>query len=174
MARPVNSEAQSELVTLLTAAQPQLYSYITTLLGDVHAASNVLQETNIVLWTKADEFRPGSNFLAWAREIAYYKALAYIRELKRDRLIVDYRLVEKAFARLDRSDENERRLALRHCLSQLSEPQRQLLRVRYAEGVSIASMAKQQDKTESAVTMALGRIRQALMACVKRRLATAS
>jgi len=170
----MNPESQTQFVTLLTAAQPQLFGYITTLLGDVHAASNVLQETNLVLWTKAEDFRPGSSFIAWAREVAYYKALSYIRDLKRDKLIVDYRLVEKVFARSDRRDEDERRIALRHCLSQLDERQQQLVRSRYTDGTSIASMAQQRDKTEGAVKMALKRVRTSLMACVKRRLAVTS
>jgi RNA polymerase sigma-70 factor (ECF subfamily) len=170
----MNADAQTEFVAQLTAAQASLYGYITALLGDVHAASNVLQETNIVLWTKAAEFRPGSSFMAWAREIAYLKALSYVRDRKRDRLVVDYRLVEQAFTQVDEIDQDERRLALRHCVANLGERQRQLIQARYGDGLSIAGMARQQHKSEGAISMALGRIRQALVTCVKRRLAAAS
>ena len=44
-------------------------------------------------------FRPGTNFLAWAREVAYYKALAFTRDRNRDKLIVNQELVEKALSR---------------------------------------------------------------------------
>lgn len=164
-------DAQAEFVQLLTSAQPRLFSYISTLLGNVHDASNVLQETNVTLWTKSAEFEPGTNFLGWAREIAYYKALGYVRDLKRERLIVDHALVEQYFARTESRDENERRLALRHCLSQLDPRQRDLLRRRYADGATMEQLAKHQERSVGAVKMALKRVRTFLMGCIKKRMA---
>jgi RNA polymerase sigma-70 factor (ECF subfamily) len=167
----VSADSKAQFVQLLTAAQPRLFSYITTLLGDVHDANNVLQDANVTLWTKANDFQPGTSFIAWAREIAYYKALSFVRDVKRDRLIVDHALVEHVFARTDDVEDDERRLALRHCVAELNERQRDLLRARYADGASLAKIACQTKKTEPAVKMALHRIRTALMACVQRRLA---
>jgi RNA polymerase sigma factor (sigma-70 family) len=86
-------------------------------------------------------------------------------------LIVDHALVEHVFARTDDVEDDERRLALRHCVAELNERQRDLLRARYADGASLAKIACQTKKTEPAVKMALHRIRTALMACVQRRLA---
>jgi DNA-directed RNA polymerase specialized sigma24 family protein len=51
--------------------------------GDLHDARDVLLETNLVLWQKIGEFEPGSNFGAWARKIAYFQALAFLRDRKR-------------------------------------------------------------------------------------------
>jgi RNA polymerase sigma-70 factor, ECF subfamily len=167
----VDADPKTQFVQLLTAAQPRLFSYITTLLGDVHDANNVLQDANVTLWTKAADFQPGTSFIAWAREIAYYKALSFVRDVKRDRLIVDHALVEQVFAKTDEVEFDDRRLALRHCVAELKERQRDLLRVRYAEGASLAQIARQTAKTEAAVKMAMRRIRMALMACVQRRLA---
>src|SRR5882757_7024039 len=123
-------DARAQFVQLLIDVQPRLFAYISTLLGNVHDASNVLQETNMTLWKKADEFKPGTNFRAWAREIAYYKSLAFARDSKRDKLIINQALIEQYFAESDNWDEEERRLALRHCVSKLDVRQRQLLRRR--------------------------------------------
>jgi RNA polymerase sigma-70 factor (ECF subfamily) len=164
-------DAQSEFVQLLTAAQPRLYSYISTLLGNVHDASNVLQETNVALWAKSSEFEIGSNFLAWSREVAYYKALSYVRDRKRDRLIVNHALVEQIFARHESRDEDERRIALRHCLSQLDPRQRDLLRRRYTDGDSMDQLARHQNRSVAAVKMALKRVRTFLLGCINRRIA---
>jgi RNA polymerase sigma-70 factor (ECF subfamily) len=164
-------DAQSEFVQLLTAAQPRLFSYVSTLLGNVHDASNVLQETNVALWAKSSEFQLGTSFLAWAREVAYYKALSYVRDRKRDRLIVNHALVEQIFARHDSRDEDERRIALRHCLSQLDPRQRDLLRRRYTDGDSMDQLAQHQNRTVPAVKMALKRVRTFLMGCINRRIA---
>ena len=88
-----SDESRDEFVRLLTGEQTSLFAYIATLLGDVNDASNVLQQTNMVLWKKADEFAPGTSFHAWARKVAYFQTLAYIRDKKRDKLVFDEELV---------------------------------------------------------------------------------
>ncbi len=163
---------RAEFIKLLTTAQPGLFRYLATLLGDVHNASNVLQETNVTLWTKAEDFELGTSFFAWAREVAYHKALSFVRDTKRDKLIVDHALVEHVFARNDADGDDPRRLALRHCLSELDERQRQLLRHRYADGWPIAQLARQQERSVGAVKMALKRVRVALLECIRRRTAS--
>lgn len=47
---------------LLTSHQQTLYAYIRTLLPEADVASDVLQETNLMLWQRAGEFSPGSDF----------------------------------------------------------------------------------------------------------------
>lgn len=164
--------AREAFVQLLTSEQTRLFSYIVTLLGDVNDASNVLQQSNMVLWRKADEFELGTNFHIWAKKIAYYQTLAYLRDRKRDRHIFDEDLLEQLASRPAIVDEDERRVALRHCLGSISGNSLHLLQQRYAPGKSISEIAKQQCKTEGAVKMALMRIRQALFQCIEGQLAS--
>jgi RNA polymerase sigma-70 factor, ECF subfamily len=165
------SQSRDEFVKLLTSAQPRLFSYLTMVLGDVHEANNVLQETNVTLWTKADEFALGTNFFAWAREVAYFKALAFTRDRRRDKLILDQEFVEQIVEEPTSAEMDQRRATLRHCLSELSEKQLNLLRQRYGNGTSIAAIARDEHKTVAAVKMVLRRLRMALMGCIERRLA---
>jgi RNA polymerase sigma-70 factor (ECF subfamily) len=172
---PIDSpDTRAEYVQMLIDVQPRLFAYISTLLGNVHDASNVLQETNMVLWQKSDDYKPGTNFRAWAREIAYFKSLAFARDSKRDKLILNQALIEQYFAESDSWDEEERRLALRHCVSKLDVRQRQLLRQRYESGASMKQLAEQQGKSEAAVKMTLKRVRESLMACIQRKLSISS
>lgn len=162
-----NDESREAFVQLLTGAQTRLFGYITTLLGDVNDASNVLQQTNMVLWRKADQFSSGTDFHAWALKIAYYQTLAHLRDRKRDRHVFDEVLVQQLASRCSETDEDERRLALRHCLGHLSEDQLDLLRQRYGPGRSILEIAKQRRKSASAIKMALCRLRQSLARCIE-------
>ncbi len=168
-----NGETRDQFVQLLTAAQPRLFNYLAVLLGDVHDANNVLQDANVTLWTKADDFQAGTNFLSWAREVAYYKALAFTRDRNRDKLIVDHELVENALSRPEYAEVDPRRVALRHCLSELDERQVNLLRQRYRAGASLASIAQEEHKSEAAVKMVLRRLRVSLLGCIERRMAVA-
>lgn len=165
-----DDENREAFIKLLTAAQPRLFNYLVVLLGDVHDANNVLQDANMTLWTKAGDFRPGTNFLVWAREVAYYSALAFTRDRNRDKLVLDQAMVEQVWSRPEFVDVDPRRMALRHCLSELDERQLHLLRQRYRAGASIAEMAREERKSEAAVKMVLRRLRVALLGCIERRM----
>ena len=65
---------------LLTGTQSRLYAYICSLIGGAAGARDVLQETNLVLWDKAQEYDPARPFLPWAYRIAYLQVLAYRKQ----------------------------------------------------------------------------------------------
>jgi RNA polymerase sigma-70 factor (ECF subfamily) len=172
MSNETKAERKTEaFVQLLTGEQTRLFGYIATLLGDVNDASNVLQQTNMVLWRKADEFTIGTNFQLWARKVAYFQTLAYLRDRKRDKHIFDEELLDQLASRPAVRDEDERRVALRHCLGTISQESLELLRQRYAPGKTISAIARERNKSEGAIKMALMRIRQALVHCIERQLA---
>ena len=67
-----------EFVRLLTEAQGPVYGYLLTLITDRNRARDLLQETNITIWKKADTFEEGTNFNAWACKIAYFHVLSFV------------------------------------------------------------------------------------------------
>ena len=60
---------------MLTGHQRQLYLFILTLLPNPNDADDVLGDVNTLLWTKADDFEPGTNFTAWAYRVAHFEVL---------------------------------------------------------------------------------------------------
>ena len=157
---------------LLTDWQNRLFGYLFTLLGNPHDARDVLQETNLVLWRKMDEFEPGTDFGAWARKCAYFQALAFLRDRKRDRHVFTEDVLA-LFAEETSStvyDESELSLALRDCLGQLPERQRQLISRRYRDEIPVRQLAADNGKKESAMKMMLMRIREALHTCIESKL----
>lgn len=59
----------------LTRCQNSVFAYILSLVGNPDAARDIQQETNVVLWRKAGEFKEGSNFMPWALGIARMQVL---------------------------------------------------------------------------------------------------
>jgi RNA polymerase sigma-70 factor (ECF subfamily) len=174
-----DSQRQAQIVQRITECQRRLYAYILTLLPTPQAADDVLQETNLVLWAKADQFdpdAPGSSFGAWACKVAWYQSLAYLKKHKRDRLCFNDTLLEKlATASVEQLDEfDDRRLALRLCLGKLGENDRRLIQHRYTDGHSPQEIAKRLSRTSHAVNQALYRIRGALLNCIQRALSQES
>lgn len=162
-----------QFVKLFTGCQQRLYAYIAVLLGDAEAANDVLQETNLVLWQKAGDFTEGTDFAAWSSTIARFQALAYLRNRRRDRHQFDAEIISELAVAAEHvvQDLDERFSALRHCLEKLNVRHRDLLRVRYLEGETIASTAKAAGRTQAGVVTTLGRVRRTLLDCIQRRLA---
>ena len=165
--------ATERFVQHLTEIQTRLLAYIAMLLGDPAAARDVLQETNLVLWRKSSEFTEGTNFVAWARAIAKYQVLGYLRDAKRDRHLFGEALVESITveAEPETEDLEIRHSALHVCLEKLTQHQRTLLESRYTEGHSIQEIADSARRTHGSVAMSLSRIRQSLLECIEHRMA---
>lgn len=159
-------------VTHLTGSQSRLYTYILSLTADPDLAGDVLQETNIVIWKKATEFEPGSNFSAWAMRIAHFQVLAARQRLARDRLTFNDDMLDNlaADAAAVTGNLDERLRALHHCMATLTPRHRELIERRYTAAESVQDIADDSDLKPNAVAQALHRARLALMRCIESRL----
>ena len=72
-------ELSDEFVLELTQAQQRLLSYIYRRVANREQAQEVLQQTNLVLCRKANEFEPGTNFNAWAVTVAQWTMVSLLR-----------------------------------------------------------------------------------------------
>ncbi|HUG89832.1 MAG TPA: sigma-70 family RNA polymerase sigma factor [Planctomycetaceae bacterium] len=166
-----------EFVQLFTRNQRRLFLYILSQVPHPVEAEEILQETNLVIWKKCDQFQPGTHFVAWARRIARLEVLKFLDRRQRERLRFRTELVEtiaeEAAADADPSFHEERRKALAACLGKLSPRDRRLIEQRYAPGTSGKTLAEQLGRPANSVYQSLGRIRRALLECISRRLAEA-
>lgn len=122
---------QGDFVQSLTKAQLGLLRYITALVGNTDAANNILQETNLLLWQKADEFTAGTNFDAWATKVAYWQVKAYVRDRGRDRHVFSEELVTQLAESSEDATEIELTMQmLQKCLQLLRGFDRELIALR--------------------------------------------
>lgn len=165
------AERNEQFVQQLIGCQPRIYAYILSLAADADRADEILQDTNLVLWRKAGEFVPGTNFIAWAFRIAHFQVLAKRQKDDRDRHVFDDELLE-TLARETHEPATQADLrvgALRVCLGHISQPQRQLLERRYG-GESVQSIADKTGRTVGSISQTLYRIRGALVDCIRQKL----
>ena len=169
-----DAEHQQQFVLQLTECQNRIYAYIFSMLGDHARASDVLQETNLVLWQRAKDWSCGAPFLPWAFAVARFQVLANLRDRSRERCILDSELIETLSQDVaaESSRLEETRVALRGCLSQLTEQNRSMIQLRYEHGKSIVTIAETLQRSEEAVKVTLLRIRRSLHACVTKQLST--
>ena len=161
-----------EFVRLMTRDERKLYSYILTLVPNWNDADDVLQETNVRLWEDFDKFESGTNFLAWARRVAYYEVLTRRKRSKRSKLIFSEQLLEKLSSEAEElgSVADIRQRLLMKCVDELSDRSRELLASCYCDGARIKEVASNMGRTATAVYQSLHRIRLALRNCIEERL----
>ena len=123
------ADRTEEFVQLLTQHQTLIRGFLFTLLPHRAEADDVFQRTSIVLWRKFDQFQIGSDFGAWACQIAKLEVRNLLRAGKRDRLCFsDSLLASLADMRLALDNELElRREALRHCVEKLRPTDKQII-----------------------------------------------
>lgn len=166
------SAPSAEFVQLFTHHQRRLFLFILSQIPNPIEAEEVQQETNVVIWSKFSQFRPGTNFLAWVSQIANFEVMRYRSRKKRDRMQFSVEFLETVSKEaLERSDElEERRNALIECIQKLRPRDRELIQQRYAPGEKGKHLAEQIGRPANSVYQSLGRIRRALMECIQRRL----
>lgn len=164
------SDRTQEFLELLTQHDRALGVYVYSLVPRSADADDILQQTKMILWRCFDQFEPGTNFLAWARKTAFHQILTYRRQTKREHLPLSEETLDalhNEVARLSDSGD-ERREALRACLSKLPKEHRQLVMLRYFEDMEIEGIAEQIRSTVAAVYRALSRVRFTLLECIQK------
>lgn len=162
-----------EFVRLLTENQAVIRGYIRSLIPNASDINDVLQNTNLALWERRDQFEPGTNFRAWACVIARYRALEHRSRLKkRNVLIFDDELVNiLADEGVEQKDEVElERLALDGCLEKLSPQNASLIRARYHRNITLADYSLEDGRSPASLRVILNRLRASLRICIEEQL----
>lgn len=156
----------------MVRCQLRLKAYLRSMIPDWNVADDVLQETNVVLWRKAGEFEPGTNFQAWAMKTAHFQVLAHRLKHRRERLCFNESLLSQlAEAQPRHSNDMDRRLeAMRACLETLPQGQRDMISSRYSLGCDSQTIARQTQRSAESVRVTLHRIRSTLLECIQKRL----
>ncbi len=169
------SERESQFVGLLTEIQLPLRLYVQSLLPGEMAARDVAQHANATIWRKRDDFAPGTNFKAWAFSIARFEVLNFRKQQSRDaRLVFSEELEVTIAAELidGRDDFDGRQQALKQCLEKLRPKDRELLLHRYSNSGTLAEYSETNRRSLGGLKVTLHRLRNALLGCIQKQLAT--
>ena len=164
-------ELSDEFVLDLTQCQQRLYGYIFRRVANREQAREVLQQTNLMLCRKANDFEPGTNFNAWAITVAHYQVLSYRKTQARDRLVFTDEVFAVVAEREDENEMHEKALRyLRSCLEAMSSENQLVIKLRYEGGFAMEQIAMKVGKKVGAVRVKLHRLRCSLRDCVQNQL----
>lgn len=172
MSSQSTNEPDDRIVQLIASCQRGLFLYICGLLFSRELAEDVLQDTNLVLWQKRAEYRAGTNFYAWACQIAFYKVCKVRDEQRRKVPTFSDVLLQRMAPELETLGESTSQLQdyLQECAENLPDRDRDLLDRRYRDDSPTKSIASELGQSVRTVNRSLGRIHEALFDCINAKL----
>jgi len=169
----LNAHHHDQFLRLFAEHEAALRTFVRSMVPSLADASEIMQDTAVILWQKFNEFDATRDFRKWAFGVARYEVLAYLRDRVRDRYVFDdalvHRLADDAAA-ADQRHEAQRE-ALDQCLQKLPVAQRKMVLTAYTKGTRMDELAAERGQTAMSLYKKLHRIRQALLECVRRTIA---
>ena len=159
---------------LLVCEHDKLEAYVWQIVKDDHLARDVLQEMALVATRKLDQIADREHFAAWARVTCRNIAFELLRKHRRQPVTLSNEvldLLEDNWRQLDQTDSYELTAALRRCLARLGPAARQMIDLRYGQGMRSSEVAERLGRKVTTVYMTLSRIHRSLGDCVRRTLA---
>lgn len=164
-----NPDQLQAYVKLLTRHQEDIRAFIASLIPGSSDVGDILQETNVVLWMKRDDFEPGTNFIAWSFAIARLQVLKQRSRAKREgELRFSDKFIEAVSGMSPPAVLHEEYLsALERCMAKLTTYQRNMITSRYSSGRSLREFAENNGESPASLRSTLLRLRKALRKCIE-------
>jgi len=153
----------------LDAELPRLRVFLRHLLPPADA-DDVAQDVCLEVLRSPGVLLRGDNPGAYLRGIARHLASRHRRRYPRHQAVEE--LIALAYDRVEPDDTEQEQAALKVCVDGLGERLRQMLDLRYHEGLNATQIGERLQLSADGVRMALMRGRQALARCLSGRLAT--
>jgi RNA polymerase sigma-70 factor, ECF subfamily len=156
----------------LTENARRIYGYIFALVPNWADADEIFQETSATLWTKYADYKPDTDFRAWAFRFAYFKVLQFRKAEGKNLLRLSDEFIEAVDRDALAGDDlwRQRHRLLADCYAQLRPQDRELLDLRYEPGATTKSVAEQVGRSTDAVYKALNRVHEQLLECIESKL----
>lgn len=167
-----DDQRTADFLRLWATHQPRLFAYILAMIPQWHDAEEILQETSVVLWRSFDQFRPGTDFRAWANKAAFHQVLSFRKRQKRVAVPVSQTFVEAIAEECDKLGDalDEQLHAMADCVEKLPPDERELIAACYEPNAVTRDVAAALGRPAGTVYKSLTRIRRTLMQCIERTL----
>jgi RNA polymerase sigma-70 factor (ECF subfamily) len=165
---------QQLVLRALLADRTKLLAYIAAIMPDEHLAEDIFQEISLLAVRKHDQIQDDAHLMAWLRKAARLSALQVRRNQTRRPMLLDAVVLDALESHWDdnaRESSSDRMDMLRKCMEKLNGYPRDLIELRYGEGISGTALAERVGRKLQTVYVALSRAHRSLINCVNRGLA---
>jgi RNA polymerase sigma-70 factor (ECF subfamily) len=157
------------VVRLLLRERAKVLAYTYAIVRDHQAAEDVFQDVSVLAIDRAPEIEGERHFLGWVRNAARFKALKARRQRRGQPVALEDEvldLLDGTWQRYDEVPAREMIDALRGCLDRLTPNARQLVELKYVDGLGGALIASRLGRQVRSIYTALSRIHRALSECL--------
>lgn len=163
----MNTQSDSKLVKAVLKGNRQAYGCLferhersvqavaVAVLGDYHAAQDVVQESFVTAYRKLGGLRKGASFGPWIRKIAKHQAIQIRRNMSKVNDAKLHIIEASSASNDDRIDEPNRMLL--EAVMRLPKHERVVIMLRYFDGHSTKIISKMIGRPVGTITMQLSR-----------------
>jgi RNA polymerase sigma-70 factor (ECF subfamily) len=171
----VDSESDERFIQSFTSCQRALRAFIVGLTPSSADADDILQEVNLALWRKRHLYDQEQEFLRWACAFAVLEIRSFRRRSAKSRLFFDDAALDSLAMDwpYDVSLADQRREALKFCLTKLSTQQLEVITNYYGNRATAQQLAERFERPLSTIYKVLTRAREMLRDCVRSQLSQA-
>ena len=157
----------SGLIEIIRDYKDGLILFLSSIVGDVHTAEDLAEDTFVLIGTKKPKDKGKSSFKTWLYTIGRNIAIDYLRKQKRrseqpldtvSEVSDDESDIENAYLR------QQQKIMIHRALRKLKPEYRQVLWLEYFEQLSMKETAKLMKKSVHSTEMLASRARKALKA----------
>lgn len=165
-------ERSKQFLILFTENQKRLFSYILSLVPQRFDAEDIMQQTVLEMWGKFDQYKTGTNFLAWGITFAKFLILKHRNKHHKPQVLPPemFDLILGQTDRFSKHTQNHTQ-ALQNCIEKLGVVESRIIRLRYEEGYQITKVADTLGQTANVIYKSLAKIHTSLLLCIRRTLA---
>ena len=169
------ADGLKDLTSRFLAERHLLMAFIYGLVRDAGIAEDLFQEVWLKLAEASEKGTPIDDLGKWCRGVARNLILHHWREKRSRTVVADSRIVDLAARAFDEQVASgrfgsSRRQALVECVGSLPGHSREIIHLKYEQGLTVEAVAERVQRPASGIMMALSRVRKALALCVEKRL----
>ncbi len=155
--------------------QSRLRGFAARYVQDRNDVFDIVQDAFLNALKNLDTFDAEKRFYPWVRAICLNRIRNFFRERKTKRAcslsVVDEAIEERLFSMSEEREESKDRIkALMYCMGKLKDFHRNIIQLRYSNGMAVKNIAEKYKKTADAVSMAILRIKKSLKECLDQQL----
>lgn len=156
-----------------SAHEPAIRAFVRRLVPLRTDVPDVMQEVALVLWKKFENLPDPDDFRRWAFGVAKFESLAWLRDKRRDRLVLAEDVLEQLALDATALDPilDSHRVGLESCLEKMPSDHRSLVLAAYEPGARIQEIAERSRRTVGGFYQWRHRVRLQLLDCVRRGMA---
>lgn len=163
----------NQIMRLMLRQRVRWVAYLATIVHDRHFAEDLFQDLIMQAMEKADTIQDEDHLRGWLLTAARYLAFNHIRKQNARPVCFSSEVLD----RLDQfwdgptgdDDSSDMVESLQECLKVLSPNAREMVEMRYRNGLNGKQIAKTMERKPSAIYTAMSRIHTALARCIKER-----